>query len=237
MVSDTIRQREIMSFSGEVCLRWRRRLYRKPSRCQNQTRPLAVLYASRLCGAAHRTMLRIAGRTLHRARDTSFPQARVARQLPLQRSPVMIPLHRPAPALPESRPLPLAEEAPMVIRTETLPLPLMPPVTLPPLADETRWPATEKDTVLEAWQLPAWGVNVTFQLPSKDPAPAILASATPGAAIAERTVAANIQRGARKSAKKSNCRANIIVSPVLRLLHRWLQVVVGQSGSTVRRHR
>ena len=104
----------------------------------------------------------------------------------------------------------------MVIRTETLPLPLMPPVTLPPLADETRWPATEKDTVLEAWQLPAWGVNVTFQLPSKDPAPAILASALLGAAIAERTVAANIQRGARKSAKKSNCRANIIVG----LLHR-----------------
>jgi hypothetical protein len=39
----------------------------------------------------------------------------VARQLPLQRSPVMIPLHRPAPELPASRPLPLADEAPRVI--------------------------------------------------------------------------------------------------------------------------
>jgi hypothetical protein len=126
----------------------------------------------------------------------------------------MIPLHRPAPELPESRPLPLAEEPPMAIRTETLPLLLTPPLTLPPLADVTRWPATEKETVLEAWQLPAWGVNVTFQLPSKDPAPAILASAILGAAIAERTVAANIQRGARKSAKKTNCRANMFVSPV-----------------------
>ena len=90
----------------------------------------------------------------------------MARQLPLQRSPVMIPLHRPAPELPASRPLPLADEALTVIWTETLPLLLTPPVTLPPPADETRWPATVKGTVLEAWQLPAWGVNVTFQLPS-----------------------------------------------------------------------
>jgi len=53
----------------------------------------------------------------------------VARQLPLQRSPVMIPLHRPAPELPASRPLPLADDEPRVIRTATLPLALTPPLT------------------------------------------------------------------------------------------------------------
>ena len=90
----------------------------------------------------------------------------MACQMPLQRSPVMTPLHRPAPELPASRPLPFAHEAPTVIRTETLPLRLTPPVTLPPPADETRGPATAKGTELEAWQLPAWGVNVTFQVPS-----------------------------------------------------------------------
>src|SRR6202035_4024639 len=98
----------------------------------------------------------------------SFPcaQLRMACQTPLQRSPVMIPLHRPAPALPASRPPPFAHEAPTLIRTETLPLGLTPPVTLPPPADATRVPATMNGIVLEAWQLPAWGVNVTFQVPS-----------------------------------------------------------------------
>ncbi len=78
----------------------------------------------------------------------------------------MTPLQRPAPELPASRPLPFAQEAPTVIRTETLPLRLTPPVTLPLPADETRVPATQKGTVLVAWQLPAWGVKVTFQVPS-----------------------------------------------------------------------
>jgi hypothetical protein len=68
--------------------------------------------------------------------------------------------------LPASRPLPFAQDAPTVILTETLPPVLTPPVTLPPPADETRGPATMKGTVLLAWQLPAWGVKVTFHVPS-----------------------------------------------------------------------
>ncbi len=40
------------------------------------------------------------------------------------------------------------------------------PETRPPPADETRVPATAKGTVLELWQLPTLGVNVTFQVPS-----------------------------------------------------------------------
>jgi hypothetical protein len=124
----------------------------------------------------------------------------MACQTPLQRSPVMIPLHRPAPALPASPPLPFAHEAPTLIRTETLPLRVTPPVTLPPPADETRLPDTVNGKVLEAWQFPAWGVNVTFQVPSKDPGLTILALAPAalGAAIATRTAAANAQRRARK---------------------------------------
>src|SRR5450759_2893451 len=99
------------------------------------------------------------------ARSTGGPyfcaddQLRVACQIPLQRSPVINPLHRPAPELPTSRPLPLAQDAPTVIRTETMPPRPMPPVTLPPPADETRVPDTVNGTVLVAWQLPAWGVN------------------------------------------------------------------------------
>jgi hypothetical protein len=93
-------------------------------------------------------------------------QLRVASQLPLHLSPVMKPLQRPVPELPASRPPPFAQEAPTLIRTETLPLPLTPPVTLPPPADETRVPCTVKGMVLEAWQLPTCGVNVTFQVPS-----------------------------------------------------------------------
>jgi hypothetical protein len=134
----------------------------------------------------------------------------MACQTPLQRSPVMIPLHRPAPELPVSPPLPFAHEAPTLIRTETLPLRLTPPVTLPPPADETRVPATVNGTVLEAWQFPAWGVNVTFQMPSKDPdlttRARLAASAGLGAAIATRIAAANAQRRAReglKSVKKA----------------------------------
>ena len=90
----------------------------------------------------------------------------VACQLPLHLSPVMNPLQRPVPELPASRPPPFAQEAPTLSRTETLPLPVTPPVTLPPPADETRAPDTLKGMVLEAWQWPAWGVNVTFQVPS-----------------------------------------------------------------------
>ena len=107
----------------------------------------------------------------------------------------MIPLHRPAPELPASRPLPVALEAPTEMLTETAPEGLMPPVTLPPPADETRVPATVNGTVLEAWQFPAWGVNVTFQVPSNDPGlttrARLAASAVSGAAIATRTAAAN----------------------------------------------
>src|SRR4030081_2148422 len=90
-------------------------------------------------------------------------QLRKACQVPLPLAPVMIPLQRPVPELPASRPPPLVHEAPTLMRTETLPLRPTPPVTLPPPAEETRVPVTAKGIVLEAWQLPAWGVNVTFQ--------------------------------------------------------------------------
>ncbi len=129
----------------------------------------------------------------------------------------MIPLHRPAPEVPASRPLPFAHDAPTVILTETLPLRLTPPVTLPPPADETRVPDTLNGTVLEAWQLPARGANVTFQVPSKAPGLitlAVTASAVPGAATAARAAAANIHRKARetlKSAKKAIGLAEIVI--------------------------
>src|SRR5580704_8645632 len=93
-------------------------------------------------------------------------QLRVACQLPLQRSPVMIPLHRPVPELPTSRPLPLAFEAPTDMLTETTPPRLMPPVTLPPPADNTRVPDTAKGTLLVELQLPRSVANKTFQVPS-----------------------------------------------------------------------
>jgi hypothetical protein len=78
----------------------------------------------------------------------------------------MIPLHRPAPELPTSRPLPLAAERPTDILTNTTPAGLMPPVTLPPPADETRRPDTAKGTLLVEPQLPARVVKTTFQIPS-----------------------------------------------------------------------
>jgi hypothetical protein len=133
--------------------------------------------------------------------------------MPLQRSPVMTPLHRPAPELPTSRPLPVAQEAPTDILTETLPPRLTPPVTLPPPADETRVPDTLNGTVLVEWQLPAWGANVTFQVPSYAPA---LASAALGAAKAARAAATNIHREARprpKSAQEAIDRSEIIIFP------------------------
>jgi hypothetical protein len=90
----------------------------------------------------------------------------VACQLPLQRSPEMIPLQRPAPELPASRPLPLATDNPTDILTDTAPPRLMPPLTLPPPADETRLPDTAKGAVLVALQLPASVAKTTFQTPS-----------------------------------------------------------------------
>jgi hypothetical protein len=78
----------------------------------------------------------------------------------------MIPAQRPAPALPTSRPLPLACDRPTEIATDTTPLRLMPPVTLPPPADETRLPNTAKGTLLVALQFPARVAKTTFQVPS-----------------------------------------------------------------------
>jgi hypothetical protein len=78
----------------------------------------------------------------------------------------MIPLHRPVPELPTNRPLPLALDAPMEIWTETAPPRLIPPVTLPPPADETRVPVTAKGTLLFELQFPASVANTTFQTPS-----------------------------------------------------------------------
>ena len=94
------------------------------------------------------------------------PLVRVACQIPRHRSPEMIPLHRPAPKLPTSRPLPLALEAPTDIVTATLPPRPIPPVTLPPPADETRRPDTVKGTLLVELQLPAVVAKATFQTPS-----------------------------------------------------------------------
>src|SRR5207247_6248959 len=94
------------------------------------------------------------------------PLVRMACQMPLHRSPEMIPLHRPAPELPTSRPLPLALDAPTDIVTATLPPRPMPPLTLPPPAEETRWPDTVRGTRLVELQLPAVGVKAAFQTPS-----------------------------------------------------------------------
>jgi hypothetical protein len=142
----------------------------------------------------------------------------MACQMPLHRSPVMIPLHRPAPELPTSRPLPLALDAPTVIVTATLPPGPMPPVTLPPPADETRRPMTVKGTLLVELQLPAVVTKATLQTPSKAPALTILArlaaSAVPGAATAAKTAAVNIHRKARTrlaSAKKAINRVDIVI--------------------------
>jgi hypothetical protein len=90
----------------------------------------------------------------------------MACQIPLHRSPEIIPLQRPAPELPTSRPLPLALDAPTDIATETRPPRPMPPLTLPPPADETRRPDTMKGTLLVELQLPAMVAKATFQTPS-----------------------------------------------------------------------
>ena len=78
----------------------------------------------------------------------------------------MIPAQRPAPTLPASRPLPLARDRPTEMATDTAPLRLMPPVTLPPPADKTRVPDTAKGTLLVELQLPARVEKTTFQVPS-----------------------------------------------------------------------
>ena len=101
-----------------------------------------------------------------RASRHQNPLVRMACQIPLQRSPEMIPLHRPAPELPTSRPLPLALDAPTDIVTATLPPRPMPPLTLPPPADETRRPDTVKGTLLVELQLPAVVAKATLQTPS-----------------------------------------------------------------------
>jgi hypothetical protein len=107
--------------------------------------------------------------------------------------------------------------------TETAPEGLMPPVTLPPPADETRRPVTVKGTLLVELQLPARVVNNTFQMPSKAPGPAILAARAASAvtgvpAMAARTVAANTHREARiglKLAKEAVGRADFVIFPAL----------------------
>jgi hypothetical protein len=71
----------------------------------------------------------------------------VARQVPLQRSPVMMPRHEPAPLAPASRPPPLAWDAPTDTSTATDPARLTEPETLPPPADETRLPTTVNGTL------------------------------------------------------------------------------------------
>ena len=94
------------------------------------------------------------------------PLVRVACQIPRHRSPEMIPLQRPAPELPTSRPLPLATDRPTEILTDTAPLRLTPPLTLPPPAEKTRVPDTAKGALLVGLQLPLRVVKTTFQVPS-----------------------------------------------------------------------
>ena len=74
-------------------------------------------------------------------------QFRVACQEPLHWSPEMIPRQEPAPLVPASRPPPLALDAPTETLTATAPTRLTVPETLPPPADDTRLPATEKGTL------------------------------------------------------------------------------------------
>ena len=154
--------------------------------------------------------------------------------MPLHLSPVMVPDHRPVPELPTSRPLPVATDAPRDIWTETAPEGVMPPVTLPPPADETRRPVTVNGTLLVELQLPARVVNSTFQTPSKAPGPAALAtraaSAGAGApAMQARTVAANTHRNARmglKSARTVVREAGVVIYPCPFWLRReWRQVI------------
>jgi hypothetical protein len=131
----------------------------------------------------------------------------------------MTPLHRPPPELPASRPVPLALDSPTETLTETAPEGLTPPVTFPPPADETRRPETVNGKLLEL-QLPARVLNCTFQMPSKAPGPAVLAtraSAVTGApAMAASTVAANTHRKARmglKLTKEAVGRTDIVIFP------------------------
>jgi hypothetical protein len=130
----------------------------------------------------------------------------------------MMPLHRPLPEPPTSRPLPLALDAPTVTLTDTIPLRLTPPVTLPPPADDTRVPDTEKGKLLLELQLPRSVANKTFQVPSKAPAwgtRAGLASAISGATSPARAAATKIHREAGappKSVERAVDRTEIIIS-------------------------
>jgi hypothetical protein len=136
----------------------------------------------------------------------------------------MTPRQRPVPELPTRRPLPLACDRPTDTLTETIPVRLMPPVTLPPPAEDTRVPVTVKGTLLVELQLPAWVAKATFQIPSYAPARATLAtlaSAVWGTVAAARTAAANTHREARmavESADKAIDRAEIGIFPSFRAM-------------------
>ena len=110
----------------------------------------------------------------------------------------------------------------------------MPPVTLPPPADETRRPVTVNGTLLVELQLPARVTNSTFQTPSKAPGAAALAdraasAGTGEAAIAARTVAASTHRNMRtglKSARTVVGRADVVILPCPFWLRReWRQFI------------
>jgi hypothetical protein len=152
----------------------------------------------------------------------------------------MIPLHRPLPELPASRPLPLATDAPTEIVTETLPAGLIPPVTLPPPADERRVPATLKGTVWSELQLPARVAKVTFQVPSKAPGLAIPARASEEADIAAtpKTAAANIHRKALRRPKLAKLAidwADMDMFSLFGWVNHDINVYVAHYGSTVHR--
>src|ERR1700684_4080205 len=108
--------------------------------------------------------------------------------------------------------------------TAPTPARLMPPVTLPPPADETRVPATANGTLLVELQLPAWVAKITFQVPSYAPGRTVAASAAPGMAKAATTATAEIHRKARLEAKSVEWaidRAEMVIFPSLGLRRCW----------------
>src|SRR5882757_6663839 len=113
----------------------------------------------------------------------------------------MTPAHLPAPELPASRPLPVAHDKPTDILTATAPPRLMPPVTLPPPADDTRRPDTANGTLLVALQLPALVAKITFQVPLYPMLAGVLASAPDATAAAAKKAADKLQRRTRERLK------------------------------------
>src|SRR5436305_10116266 len=95
---------------------------------------------------------------------------------------------------------------PTEMLTDTTPPRPMPPVTLPPPADETRVPDTMKGTLLVELQLPARVVNITFQVPSYIPAWVNRLTSAPQelATRAAKTAADKLHRNPREVLKRAD---------------------------------